>query len=280
MRNCSYDIDDRKSRMEIAFVCNDAYACHLSVTIASILRNADPNDNFSFHVLTDDLTIEKQEKICSLSYIRDFAIDFKYVDASLFDKYPLMLHFSRQTYYRFLIPFFYTEHEKILYLDSDLIVRGSLRRLYNTNFCGRYAVVVRGAGHAAEGARRLGLKNYFNAGVMLINLRKWIADDIGNKLFANTEILAQREMIKAADQCVLNFSLNDEVVFVENKFNFTLGHYQQWVQCRGEKKLGMKDIPDVLVAHFTSGEKPWTPRCSHPFKDEYFYYLRLTPFSD
>ena len=83
---------------------------------------------------------------------------------------------SIAVYYRLLAPRLLPDTiEKVLYLDSDLIVRKSLAPLWNTDIADRPLAAVPDYIGGTAG-RDLGLPDgtkYFNSGVLLMNLQYW-----------------------------------------------------------------------------------------------------------
>lgn len=150
-------------------------------------------------------------------------------------------HLTPATFNRLLIDKLLPESmEKVLYLDSDIVVRGDITKLYHDRRLGHYtAIVVEGftsknkryiekaAGHRKCGdvmrcgnraKRKVGIRRegkYFNAGVMLINLLRMKKNDIGEKCIA-----AQKEIqYFDADQGVLNYILKNDVAYAPSKYN-------------------------------------------------------------
>ena len=69
-----------KERINICLSCDNNYAQHLGVTIASILKNRAEDDEFRFIILDGNISDENKTKIVSLKSIHDFEIDFEKVD--------------------------------------------------------------------------------------------------------------------------------------------------------------------------------------------------------
>ncbi len=118
------------------------------------------------------------------------------------DHLKVNLHFATSAYYR-LLPPAHNQEEKLLYLDSDLLIRGSLREVWETNIEEYYLAAVQSPGikwHQDLGVSRE--SGYFNSGVMLINLKKWRETDFSRKVI--DYIAAHPNAIWFADQCGLN----------------------------------------------------------------------------
>lgn len=92
-------------------------------------------------------------------------------------------HISVETYYRFLIQEILPDYDKVLYLDSDLIIQGDISELYsvdlgNNLLAAAHDIDFLGNLNMKDGKRLtyakkvLGMKNpydYFQAGVLVLN---------------------------------------------------------------------------------------------------------------
>ncbi len=102
------------------------YALGLTVTLASILKNANNKDKLTFYILEKNIPEFYKKKIASLQTIKPFKIT--YIDMT--KKTIIPSHLSKPTYYRYFLGDLFPHHEKIIYLDSDLYVFKSLSSLW------------------------------------------------------------------------------------------------------------------------------------------------------
>jgi len=259
-------------QMNIVFSCDKNYFKHLCAVLVSILRNAKADREFSFKILSCDWGGEEVEKICKLKSIKNFDLELINVDKSNFEKMPLLNseYMSSQTYFKYLICDIFKTLERVLYLDVDICVRGDLLELYNTDFEGNLAVVVGDFYKKIdELTQELGVKNYFNAGVMLFNLEGLRREKIAEKLFENTERMAREGKIKFFDQCVFNYTLDGRVKFVSPKYNAQLGLFQTIFQKMYSEDVLKAAIENPVIVHYTTEKKPWSAECPHPFKEDF-----------
>ncbi|MEB0233451.1 glycosyltransferase, partial [Undibacterium sp. 10I3] len=63
--------------------------------------------------------------------------------------------------------------------------------------------------------------DYFNSGVMLINVQRWLAAEITQATIAS--ILKDGKSFRFPDQDALNVVLDGRVKFIERKWNFLHG---------------------------------------------------------
>lgn len=267
----------------IFFASNDNYSMHLTVAITSILINSKIGEFFNFYILDGGIKSKNKEKISNLKKIKNFNLEFIQIKNEKIDKCPMMgleNVFSRQAYYRFLIPEIKPDLDKALYLDSDLAINSSLSELYNIDLKDAFCAVCKEENNSylEINCKNTEVKNYFNSGVMLINCKKWREENIFEKLIENTDFLFKENRLKFLDQDVLNYTFRENVIFADKKFNF---------QANGMAAEKPKEIP--VIVHYNSRKKPWKkgyeffPECYLKplyiagFKKE-FYKIKLNHF--
>ena len=252
------------------------YAPFVATTMASICTNT--KSNVDFYILDGGITEENKEKIRSLdAQFKNFTVEFLRVDVDKYFKdFVCPPQFTKSTYNRFLLSKLKPDAGKILYLDSDTIVKGDIKELFDIDL-GKYLMAAVPEDFATDPVilecyNRLGLSKehkYFNAGVMLLDNKKWIENGIDKKLF-ETE-LQYRDRILWADQDVLNVLFDNNYKVLDEKYN--------WMTQKHASK------EDALIRHFDTDTKPWL---FHPetktnlvcnIKD-FWSYLKLTPYYD
>ena len=162
-----------KDEVHIAFACNDNYLFGAEVLVSSVMHHT-RRDVF-FHLLTFDLSdagVRHIERVVSL-YANARLQIVKRMGLELNAKHGIS-HLSNETYCRLMTPALLPNVEKLLYLDIDLLIRGDVAEIYDTDLSGYLVAGVeeeqmRVNGYPAViGMRRA--ENYFNAGVLLMNL--------------------------------------------------------------------------------------------------------------
>lgn len=252
--------------MNIAFLIDDNYAEQLCVTLASILKNDKHNTFFNIYVLDGGISDENKEKICKLKSFKPFNIEFIKIDISWFNKFPVIYHLKALNYARILLPSLLT-CDKILFLDCDLLVLNDLTDFYNEDLEDKYACVVKERLSDESlfkiHIKKLGLKKYFNAGVMLLNLDKMRKDNIETQCFKFAS--EQPDKILFLEQCILNHIFQDNVKFISKRYNY-------------QYNLNFsKKMKNPTIIHFVGKEKPYFGY-AHPYENLYYHYLKLTPF--
>ena len=240
----------------VVFASNDEYAPYAGVAIESILRNAGEGNFYRIYMLYDRMSRYHRE---SLEQIRRSNASVHCIDVSkrvdalredLFER----AHFTRETYFRFLIPELFSFYDKIIYLDCDLVVRADLAELLAEELGTDLAAAVwnRSAGNFANQRLELGLEleRYVNAGVLVINVRQWRAEDTAAACL-RTLRETPREQLLCLDQDVLNMVCKDRIRLLDPAWNVC------WNMIYGRLAQEWRE-DQCRILHFASGMKPWS----------------------
>ena len=265
--------------MEIFFTADDKYSEHLATTLASVLLNASHTDRFNFHILDSGISKKNQKKILKLKEIKPCNIDFIRIDKSLFKDFPLEISYMTiETYYKYLIPQIKPDIDRALYLDCDLIVRNSLHHFYYQKFNGKAIAVCDDAFWDSDFAKKYKIKHYFNAGVLLINCKKWREKNYVKEVFKQTKLL--KKNVKHEDQDVLNYVFKDDKLMCSQRYNLQV--YSAITNKFKNKTMAeiLSITVDPVIMHYNTKQKPWMGHCIHPYAMEYFIYKNKTPYKD
>ena len=172
----AYILKTNKENEDRFWVSAFHHSCGVAIT--SICEN-NQDENIHFNIFTDESFAEGQKQ--SLLSVADHykqTITFYTLNTSRLQDLPLA-GYSRAIYYRLLmtntLP---SSIEKIIYFDCDIVVRKSLKELWNEDIeeYSLGAVKDQLLHNSIFEYNRLKYdynKGYFNSGVLLINLKKW-----------------------------------------------------------------------------------------------------------
>ena len=197
---------------------------------------------------------------------------------------PPHRRFGQVTWYRLALPEL-SDVDRAVYLDSDLIVLDDLRPLFTTELGSSVVAAVTNTlypGVPFHGVSELGLRSerdYFNAGVLLLDLEAWRTRGVTDQIVASINT-GLGGLAEGADQHALNSVLWHERVALHPRWNaqnplFELADRQLPLAA---EEIGVARR-DPAIVHFIGPYKPWHHRSKHPYRARYFEHLAATPWA-
>ena len=257
--------------ISIVLSTDNNYAPYAAATIASICDNT--KSFCKIYILDGGISEVNKNRISELkTYFDNLSVSFIIIDTErYFKNFQVKIkHITISTYYRFLIGDLFPDIDKILYLDADIIANKDVKQLYDIDLQEYIIGAVKDRGNTEyinklkENVNINYSHNYFNAGVLLIDLKKWREKFVTKKLF---EIEKEyRGNLLCNDQDVLNKYFENNYLVLETKYN-------AWFY----------SDKNVILRHYYSIPKPWEIRpklCIFKFNDykKFWFYLKKTPF--
>ena len=233
----------------------------------SLLENKTSTNRIIIYVI--DSQISKKNKFMLINTVKQFNADIKYltIDLTLYDKFILTHHLTQEIYHRISIPDLLEEDiEKVIYLDSDIIIKEDITKLWDINIDDYCIAAVMDAWLGAKRLRHEDLSipedcEYFNAGVLVMNLKKWRELNITKQIidFMNKN----QDTIRYPSQDSMNAILYDKWLQLDAKWNLQSKHFL---------------FPDLhiepAIIHYTGTDsKPWWSK-KNPLHKEYFKYKK------
>lgn len=264
--------------MNILLAFNSNYYMPALVLLKSLLVNNQWCREIRIYVLYSDLKpgeIRRFSQVAEESGIAK-AI-FLPVGTDTFQDAPLHLKWiSRETYYRLLAQEMLPESvERVLYLDVDMIVMGSLEEFYHQDFEGKLLVACNRYGLGGVDPKRLEQLTlprdtiYFNAGTLLYDLAGQRQQIDPNILYEYPVLFYQQ--LKYGDQDVLNAVFYGLTKFADwrvyNCFDSNTTRQRQEDRVRRSCK----------IFHYNGRGKPWTERYWGRMAWLFWDYAQLLP---
>lgn len=266
--------------------CTDSkFVIPTGVMFYSVCKN-NIGEELNFYLIVDGSVTEKQKQSIE-NEIKKFektTIQFFKVDIKEIEEYLVVVapNFPKSIYYRLLLSDILPKDlDKILYLDGDIIVRHSLKELWNTDISNYSLGAVVNQTNGKKFWERLKYpreKGYFNSGVLLVNIKYWRDNCLSNKfidyLKHNSDILVN------PDQDVLNYVLQDSKLLLPERYNVQEFFYRVdrvIVDCENSAEINTA-LQDPYILHYTA-QKPWIFYCSHPLKHIYYQYKAETQWA-
>lgn len=261
-----------KQKMNIVFLSSDKFAEHMSVVMTSILLN-NKDFHIDFYVLTKGIEENKKNRINELTKTYDCSINYISVEDSIFDGInPDFSYNSIETYYRLIVADYIKNIEKCLVIDIDTIVNGSLKEFWEIDIDKFYCAATKDlyTYNIKKYLKKIKYPlecTYFNAGILLLNLKKIREDKLVSKLLLKAKEIHKK--VKFLDQDVLNLVFLDKVRIVDSIYNYTTTNQQ----------LEPDKRKSWIIRHFNGPIKPWQNiNNTYPDFYLYFYYKNFSPF--
>lgn len=280
-------MDSFSSRVPICFITDKKYCFSVAAAIVSVLENSNENIFYDiFCIVGYDVDKSDKEKILSISKNYDnCSIRILEAGDSYRDKVCKHVYISNASLYKFLIPELLPQYDKVLYIDTDVIVNEDLSSLYNINLGANYLGAVLSLYHYIERKKyykRINLKdmsNYFNAGVLLMNLKLMREDNLRTQLEA---LIGKFD--DSVDQHIFNIVCYGRVKLLPCKYNVTYTNYPIYKSKKHTELFFMeKEIDEAVnspvIFHYTGSLKPWQYK-DLPFSLRWYEYYLKSPYKD
>ncbi len=259
----------------IFFAIDDDYIPFLAVALKSLIENASKDYKYLIKILHTDVQeghMKQVEKYENENVSIEF-VDLSYYIKKVKDKLYTRDYYTNTTYFRLFLPELYPQYDKVLYLDSDIIVLGDISELYNTDMGTNLVAaapddiiqtnkVFQDYAELVVGVAKY--QHYFNAGVLLMNLDELRKFKFQEKFLY---LLSTVKFSVAQDQDYLNRLCKGRVTLVSHDWDV-----MPYVNVETKPE-------DIKLIHYNFAYKPW--HFEEVTYNEYFWkYAEKTEFYD
>ena len=274
-----------KKIIPIVFATNKDYAPYVAVAIESIYENSSPEYFYDINILIDaSMTNMLKAKFNNVEYqnmsVRMWDVRNCFKGINLYS----VGHYSRQMYFRWLIPEIFPQYEKVLYLDCDIVVNRDIAELYNADIGDCYIGAINNflrsnMEHYVKEKLGLSVKQYYNSGILLININEFLINQVKRKCLS---ILKLKDKLACPDQDVINLVCEGKIYKLDDRWNFQW-HHQFGDICKGElvddylERYQFLVDNKIWIYHFTSQVKPWN-NPNRPSAEIFWKYCKNTIF--
>lgn len=243
-----------KSDLEKASVLLKSLCCYQRNLAIFILSNEDLDETFKLEVT---------------HALKHQIIDIKFFKLTVPDNFKSKAYISESTYLRYALEdlFEYGHSDYWLYLDCDTLVVRNILEPFTWEEFEQYplaAVPDTDVKNIPEHVQKFGEDDYFNAGVLYINAKKW--KDYKQRLITTTILYADE--LKFAEQDVFNLTFKQQWLKLPIHYNTQLNKQE------GE------DNQRAAILHFTGSKKPYNldieQNPDYPNLERYQYYQQKT----
>ena len=285
--------------INIALGFDKGYCRHAGATIQSIVYNT--KTPVKFYLMIDN-SVTRLDRYFLKSIIEKNNHQVEFVDMSEYFNDLYTGNWSKAMYYPIVLANIIKDSDRVLFLDSDIIVTNDLTDFYNIDLNNYYVAAVHDCAmrsvikmkrkmRMSISKEKITMEEYFS------NMRKWNDDDISKyfnsgMLLLNLEFIKQQnaidrmfeilktENLACPDQDCFNICFHDNVKIMPVNYNFKILdeglHDNMDVEAKkiyDEYLVNDDKIPDII--HFLI--KPWRQK-NVLLEKHYFKYLKQLPF--
>ena len=252
--------------INICLATDNNYTKYAGVVIASILANANNDDNLAFYILDGGINSRSKEDLLTLKKIKNCDINFIKIKNEDFEDYKKIKthkYITLAAFYRLKLTALLPDVNRIIYLDCDFIINSSLKELFHTNLEGKPVAGV------LDIKKKITAINpsYVNSGMLIFDLKRMRELNIEEKFLNWT--LEHSDSITCGDQEIINEVCKNNIKLLNNEWNVQSSNFTN----RSSYLRKPKGI------HFISARKPWHYASFSYHKKYYFKYLQLTPWA-
>lgn len=265
-------MNHNEGTIHLAIAFDKQYVRHFLALLSSVFEST-KKGGLHFHLIAPDVSIEQREGIETYIASHHARVEFYSFDQKVADELVLTGDWTPAVYYRLFFPLLVpVEAGRILYLDSDTLVLNDLSELFHEDMEG-YPVAAVYDVYVQE-QRLIGVAegNYFNSGVLLIDLQKWREQNITEKTLDYLKQYPQK--ILYVDQCGLNAVLKGNWKHLSARYNLLYSYIPQDISNGDLQRF----ISDKVIVHFTI-HRPWTFLCRNRYRYLYWKYLKMNPLA-
>ena len=276
--------------LQVVFICDDGYVLPTVVAIQSLVENGLDGRAAAVHVVCADLSDANERlferfasETISVHVVRASATDL----ASLHHGGGDMCVATPAALLKFSLGELLPDLDRVLYLDGDVLVRGSLAPLWDEPLDGWLLAAAPDTGtlYCRRPIHRE-VKTYFNSGVMLLNLALMRQEKCAEKLRAAKRAMQDHALM---DQDVFNRVCDGRVKILSPRWNTLFQNLSRAFRSGGfvlsefNARFGTRhgSISDLgreaVVLHFASKDKPWNDE-TVPYADAWDAVFNHSPY--
>lgn len=281
------------NEIPVVFAADKTYLPMLCVCLRSLVNCADPDRNYHIYILHTEL-----DNVCRQTFLKAFLVEnvrVEFVDVGP-HVYGYRLrakeHITKETYYRFLILDLFKGCQKVVYLDTDIIVRRDIAQLYDTqlgdcliaaavdaDFAGQCNGANMDTAHYCAKVLKLSSPSaYVQAGVIVFHVSEMRKTIRVRKLMR----MAEHGNYMYSDQDILNIVCQGRIKLLDMAWNVMAdsGRGRADVIRQAPRSI-LQDYErarkDPYIIHYCGSVKPW----KYPggdFAEEFWEAARQTPY--
>ncbi len=280
-------------KINVLYQSSSLYVIPAAISICSLFENNKELDYIKVWFIDDGLSDNDKKNLNDL--IERYNRCIEYINPKPIEKLLEQNNIEKwngayATFYKLFVQNEVKDVDRLIYIDSDTIVNGSLVELNNIDLDGFACGMV--ASPISKTIRDyLSVDPYYNGGFEVYNMQYWKENNISGEILnviKDKDIRYKYTVI--ADETLINKTLSDRIKKLPLKYDCEITWWL-WGTDKGmRRKLGwgnnegfysIKDVKEAYsspaIMHYTNltTGRPWDYLNDHPFKKEFLKYKEL-----
>lgn len=281
--------------MNLMYATDKNYAAICGTSMYSLLINNQAANEIHIYLIEDNIEDEKEKFIelvkkfnrtITIIAAQEIFAQFRDFDVPRYNG-------GYTTYIRLGVADYLQNIDKLLYIDCDTLILNNIQEMYDTDIQNAPLGAVSDGMNASCNLliKRKKTDMYYNAGILLMNLRYWRTHKIFEKIQSDMKTLNLKRTATASDQDIINYSLGDMIIKLPLKYNvlvqnrvFKPESFRYMIEKDDITYYSLSEMRDAsenpCILHFAgfSLERPWYSNSLDPVCPMWDSYLRKTPW--
>lgn len=285
-----------KRKLYICYASSDFYARETGISMIGFFENNPDYEPKEFFILDFGILPPNKQKLDGIA--KKYGKDITYLPAKqVLEDIQKKLNLkdfrgSLATYSRAFIDKIMPEYvERLLYIDSDTVVVGSISELKSFEMGSACMAGIVSEGFSTQmmrGEFKLysGNKAYYGCGIVLFDIPNWKRKKCFDRI---VKLLTIKKNYPCADQTLINNALSEDCFRrLPRRYNYNT-HYLSIPMEKEKLKVGgwysdeeIEDtIKNTIVVHYAGNPiyRPWYADCISRKKEDYLKYKSMSPWS-
>ncbi len=266
----------------IAIAANDHYARHMGVVAMSLLSNTKYPERLHFFFLDAGISPKNQENLSQVVSQAGARYQFIRPDNHAYGNITTKRYGVAALFRLSLSVLLPVDVRKVIYLDCDIIAFDDVATLWEYDLQENIVGAVTNLGHQPCDRLQIPDGEYFNSGVLIINLSRWREQHIGEQILAY--MAEYNESLIFPDQDGLNHILRGQWQHLPLRWNMQPATYSMYQKRETEHSLTIREYEEAIknpgLVHYLGNSKPWDFTTFHPLKENYWAYIAKSPWNN
>jgi len=268
---------NQQNKISIVVASDNFFAIMIAALLKSIDIHHTTDEHIDFYIIDDGISPRFKEQLASIA--DPSRITLKWYKTKEIIPAGIVIpadgsSFPLTVFLRIFAPYMIEQDaDRLIYIDVDTIVQDDISKLWNMPLGDHIIGAVQDYSETIDckwagipNYKALGLagdSKYFNSGVLLINPKKWRAENITNQVIDT--LIKYKEFVVMPDQYGLNVVFANKWLELDPKWN--------WFANKEDEKpslIHFVEIKPIFESY----------KFNESYKQEFFKYLSMTPWKN